>query len=115
MNFIKYRQQGGSMESIEQQIDALINAAIQGNQEAAKQIEEIMKAAQQQNANPQIVAIAQLIAQKLEKMKVQAKYGSKLSYIKRLKGCCPEGSEIAYDKKGNKICKCGSKMKKKKK
>lgn len=107
---INYKQQGGS---IEQQIDQLINAAVQGNQEAAKQIEEIMKAAQQENANPQIVAIAQMIAQKLEKMKVQAKYGSKLSYIKRLKDCCPEGSEIAFDKKGKKICKCGSKMKKK--
>lgn len=108
-------QQGGSVNNIEQQVDQLINAAVQGNQEAVKQIEEIMKAAQQENANPQIVAIAQMIAQKLEKMKVQAKYGSKLSYIKRLKGCCPDGSIVEFDRNGKKICKCGSKVKKPKK
>jgi hypothetical protein len=34
-----------------------------------------------------------------------AKLGTKLEYIKKLKGVCPEGYEMSYYKVGGRICK----------
>jgi hypothetical protein len=44
-----------------------------------------------------------------------AKQGTKLSYIKSLKGICPEGYEMSYMKAGGKVCPvCKKKVKIKK-
>lgn len=89
MNKIKYFQQGGTMnqqQDIQQQIMKLVQAAIQGNQEAIDKINQIEQAAQQ--GDPQAAQLNQMIQQVVEQMKGQAtsaKWGSKLQYIKSLK------------------------------
>jgi hypothetical protein len=40
-----------------------------------------------------------------------AKLGSKLNYIKSLKGDCPDDEEVVYFKKGGMICKACEKKK----
>lgn len=103
---IEAKQQGGTMEEqdIQKQIVALVQAAMQGNQEAAKQIEQIMQAAKQ--GDQQAMQIAQMIQQVIQAMKTpKAKYGTKLDYIKRIKGDCPEGEEKIYLKNGGCLCR----------
>lgn len=50
--------------------------------------------------------------QMMQQQQVQAaKFGAKLSYIKRLRGQCPEGYEIEYFKSGGQLCKkCAKKQ-----
>lgn len=100
-------------QQLQQQIIQLVQAALQGNQEATQQIQQIMQAAQQ--GNPQAQQIAQLIQQVAQEMQSQqqysspksqqggvsyAKLGTKLNYIKQLRGQCPDGYEMQYFKKG---------------
>lgn len=84
-------------EDLQKQVAQLVQAAMQGNAEATKQIETIMQ-------------MAQMIQQVMQKAK-SAKYGSKLDYVKKLKGKCPEGQELKQ--KGGKMV-CMPCMKKKK-
>jgi hypothetical protein len=74
-----------------------MQAAQQGDQQAAQLAEMIMQIANQmQGGAPQ-----------------SARNGAKLNYIKRLKGECPEGYEMAYFKAGGKVCKkCQKKVEK---
>lgn len=95
---------------IQQQIIQLVQAAAQGDQKATQQIEQIMQAAQQ--GNQQAIQIAQMIQQVIQAMqqqggqqKVMARYGTKLKYLQRLKGICPEGEELVFFEKGGKMCK----------
>lgn len=88
MDKIKYFQQGGAapQQNIQQQVEALVQAAAQGDEQATKQITQIMEAAK--SGNKQAIQLAQMIQQTIEKMKNQAtaaKWGAKLGYIKSLK------------------------------
>lgn len=78
---VSSKQQGGTMnqqQDIQQQVIQLVQAAMQGDQEATETINQIMQAAQ----------MAPMIQQVIEQMKGQAnmaKQGSKLGYIRNLK------------------------------
>ena len=91
----------------QEQIIQLVQAAMQGDQQATAQIQQIMQAAQQ--GDPQAGQIAEMIMQVMNQMQggapQAARNGAKLNYIKRLKGECPEGYEMAYFKAGGKVCK----------
>ena len=62
-----------------------------------------------------IMALAQAVAVEMETMKqqpkqqnqqkVKAALGTKLDYLNKLKGVCPEGSEKVYLKNGGCMCK----------
>lgn len=88
---------------VQQQVIALVQKAMQGDQEANQQIKQIMQAAQQ--GNQQAQQIAQMIQQVAQQMQRQAKYGTKLTYINFLQGKCPDGYEMGYYQKGGKVCK----------
>lgn len=124
MNRIKYFQQGGptqqqGAQDIQQQVVALVQAAMQGDEKANQTVNQIMEAAKQ--GDQQAVKLAQLIQAVVQQMKGQAtsaKWGSKLSYIRSLKyakggkACvaCEKGSPIKVEEKS-----CGGKAKKAKK
>lgn len=101
-------------EELQQQIVQLVQAAMQGDEQANQQIQQIMQAAQQ--GDPQATQIAQMIQAVVQQMQGQqaqrAQKGAKLNYIKQLRGQCPEGYELEYFKKGGQLCKkCVQKQK----
>ena len=109
-------QQGGQMQQangqgIEKQAIALVQAAMQGDQQASQTIQQIMQAAQQ--GDQQAVRVAQLLQAVIQKMQGsrKARLGAKLNYFKQTDEC-PEGQELVYFKKGGEICKVcqGKKM-----
>lgn len=109
-------QQGGQMQQangqgIEKQAIALVQAAMQGDQQASQTIQQIMQAAQQ--GDQQAVQVAQLLQAVIQKMQGsrKARLGAKLNYFKQTDEC-PEGQELVYFKKGGEICKVcqGKKM-----
>ena len=118
MNKINYFQQGGAapQQDLQQQVMALVQAAMQGDQQATQQVNQIMEAAK--SGDPQATQIAQMIQQVVQQIQGQAtaaKWGAKLRYIKSLKyskggKTCPECEK----KKEKKIAekKCGGKAKK---
>ena len=88
MNRINYFQQGGAapQQDMQQQVVALVQAAMQGDQKATETVNKIMEAAKA--GDQQAMQIAQMIQQVVQQMKGQAtsaKWGSKLAYIKSLK------------------------------
>lgn len=107
MNKIKYFQQGGAVpqqQDVQQQIIQLVQAAMQGDQQATQTIQQVMQAAEQ--GDQQAQQLAQMIQQVAEQMKGQAtmaKWGSKLKYIKSLKYAkggktcleCQQGGDIS--------------------
>ena len=100
-------------------IIALVKAAMSGDKNALKQVEQIMQAAK--SGDQKAVQLAQMIQEVAKKLQqgVKAKLGAKLNYIKRLKGECPEGQELVYMKRGGRMCpvcvnKKGKKLNKKK-
>ena len=105
-------QQASGQQGIEQQAMALVQAAMQGDQQANQTIQKIMQAAQQ--GDQQAAQVAQLLKAIVQKMKGsrKARLGAKLDYIKQSIGECPEGQEVVYFKKGGEICKvcAGKKM-----
>ena len=105
-------QQASGQQGIEQQAIALVQAAMQGDQQANQTIQKIMQAAQQ--GDQQAAQVAQLLKAIVQKMKGsrKARLGAKLDYIKQSIGECPEGQEVVYFKKGGEICKvcAGKKM-----
>ena len=120
MNKINYFQEGGAMapqaaptaapaqggQDIQAQVMQLVQAAMNGDEQATQAIQQIMQAAQQ--GDQQAVQIAQMIQDVAKQMQGQAtaaKYGAKLSYIKSLRSGCPEGYEVSYHKKGGVLCK----------
>lgn len=94
-------------QKLQEQIVQLVQAAMQGNEQANQQIEKIMQAAQQ--GDQQATQIAQLIQQVVQSMQQQqtrmAKFGAKLNYIRQLQGKCPVGYQTEYYKAGGRICK----------
>ena len=115
MNKIKYFQQGGAapQQDLQQQVIALVQAAMQGDQQATQQVNQIMEAAK--SGDPQATQIAQMIQQVVQQMQGQAtsaKWGAKLRYIQSLKYAkggktCPECEKKKIEEK-----KCGGKAKK---
>ena len=94
-------------QQLQQQIVQLVQAAMQGDQQATQQIQQIMQAAQQGNQQAaQIAQMIQQVAQQMQQQQVQAaRFGTKLNYIKQLKGQCPEGYKMEYYKEGGQLCK----------
>jgi hypothetical protein len=118
MNRINYFQQGGAapQQDMQQQVIALVQAAMQGDQKATDTVNKIMEAAKA--GDQQAMQIAQMIQQVAQKMQGQAtaaKWGSKLNYIRSLKfakggkACpaCEKGASIVEKKA------CGGKKAKK--
>lgn len=100
------------MNEQEQQIVQLVQAAMQGNQQAQQQIQQIQQAAQQGNQQAvQLMQMIQQIAQQLQQQQAQvARLGAKLQYINQLRGKCPEGYEMQYFKNGGTCGKCVAKQ-----
>lgn len=105
-------QQANGQQGIEQQVVALVQAAMQGDTQANQTIQKIMQAAQQ--GDQQAAQVAKLLQAIVQQMKGsrKARLGAKLDYIKQSIGECPEGQEVVYFKKGGEICKicAGKKM-----
>ena len=104
-------QQASGQQGIEQQAIALVQAAMQGDQQANQTIQQIMQAAKQ--GDQQAVQVAELLKAIVQQMKGsrKARLGAKLNYFKQT--CeCPEGQEVVYFKKGGELCKvcAGKKM-----
>lgn len=134
MNKIKYFQPGGQVtaqapaqagqQDMQQQVIALVQAAMQGDQKATQTVNQIMEAAKA--GNQQAMQLAQMIQQVAQEMQggqemqgqaTAAKWGAKLSYIRSLKYArggktCPACQAA---EKGDKIEKkaCGGKKAKK--
>jgi hypothetical protein len=88
MNKINYFQQGGAtpQQDMQQQIVALVQAAMQGDEKAVSTVNQIIEAAK--SGDPQAVQLAQIIQQVLQQMQGQtasARLGAKLNYIRSLK------------------------------
>lgn len=124
---INYYQQGGAAEQDpQQQIIALVQAAMQGDEKATQQIKQIQAAAEQGDKSAaQIMQYIQQIMQQMQQQAQKAKRGAKLQYLAQLRGECPEGTHMEYFKAGGQICKkcmqnkvqedkCGGKAKKQK-
>lgn len=117
MNRINYFQQGGAapqQQDLQQQIIALVQAAMQGDQKATETVNKIMEAAKA--GDQQAAQLAQMIQQVVEQMKGQAtaaKWGAKLGYIRSLKyakggkACpaCEKGKQIEMKACGGKKAK----------
>lgn len=123
MNRIKYFQQGGiaqqGAQDVQQQVIALVQAAMQGDEKANQTVTQIMEAAKA--GDQQAMQLAQLIQEVAKQMQGQAttaKWGAKLGYIRSLKyaqggkACpaCEKGAPIKVEEKA-----CGGKAKKAKK
>ena len=132
---MKYFQQGGSVAAQQvaqeqaQEQQAQLNEMFMA---LAKNPKETLMALQKQGVQPkQVIELAQKMADKnpaakealvaLSQMSQMAKQGAKLTYIKRLRGECPEGYEPKLYRAGGKVCtkcekiqadKCGGKAKK---
>ena len=120
LNKVLFKQQGGAMQKqdIQEQILALVQAAMQGDQKATQTVNQIMEAAKagdQQAA--QLAQMIQQVAQQIQKQATTAKWGAKLGYIKSLKfakggKACPVCQESASTKKVE-MKACGGKKAKK--
>ena len=119
MNRIKYFQHGGAapQQDMQQQVVALVQAAMQGDQKATQTVNQIMEAAKA--GDQKATQLAQMIQQVVQQMQGQAtaaKWGAKLGYIKSLKYAkggktCPacqameKGAEVEMKKCGGKKAK----------
>lgn len=97
MNKVEYFQKGGQTQNdVQRQIEALVEAAISGDQKATQQVNQIMQAAKQGDQQAaQLAQMIQIAVQKLKGQATAAKWGTKLQYIKSLKFAkggktCPE-------------------------
>lgn len=117
MEEVQKNQTGGTVpqDDVQSQIIQLVQAAMQGDEQAVQQIQQIQQAAEQ--GNQEAVQIMEMINQVIQQMQggqtQVARQGAKLNYIKKLRGECPEGFEMAYFKIGGKVCKKCQKMKNK--
>lgn len=103
MNRINYFQQGGAapQQDMQQQVIALVQAAMQGDQKATETVNKIMEAAKA--GDQQALQLAQMIQEVAKQMQGQAtaaKYGAKLNYLQSLK--C--GGRTKKKEKGGKVC-----------
>ena len=119
MNRINYFQQGGAAQQpaaqdMQQQVVALVQAAMQGDKKATDTVNQIMEAAKAGDQQAmQIAQMIQQVAQQMQGQAASAKLGAKLGYIKSLKYArggktCPACEQKVEMKK------CGGKKAKKK-
>ena len=123
MNRIKYFEKGGltpqNTKDVQQQVVALVQAAMQGDEKANQTVTQIMEAAKA--GDQQAAQLAQMIQAVVKQMQGQAttaKWGAKLDYIRSLKYAqggktcptCEKGAPIKVEEKA-----CGGKAKKAKK
>lgn len=102
----KYQQGGTAQADPQEQIAALVQAAMQGDEEARQQIQQVLEAAKK--GDPKAIQIAQVIQQAVNAMKSQArsqKYGGKLAYIRLLRTGAGPDEEVVYEKCGGRITK----------
>lgn len=78
----------------EQEINTIAQQVIQLKQQDPQQYRQLVQLGQQ--------AKQQMTQQ--QSAGVKAKLGSKLNYINKLKGNCPEGEELVYMKQGGRVC-----------
>ena len=84
----KYFQQGGAapQQDIQQQVIALVQAAMQGDQKATETVNQIMEAAKAGDQKAmQIAQMIQAVAEQMQGQATAAKWGAKLNYIRSLK------------------------------
>lgn len=107
------------MEEQLQQIAQVALMAAQGDKQAQQQLmqfaqqagpEQVMQIAQAlaQSGDQQSTQAAQVLAQVAQSMSGQApsmRNGGAVTYLKYLKGECPEGYEMQIFKKGGAVCK----------
>lgn len=75
-------------------------------QKLGVQSQEELDSAIQQMGQEGVQKAYQQFMQEMQQQQVQAaKFGAKLSYIKQLRGICPEGTEMRYYKVGGRLCK----------
>lgn len=101
-------------EETMQQIQQLVVAAMNGDQQATQLIQQIYQKAQSGDQQAtQLIQVIQQVAQQMQGQQVQAaRRGAKINYIRFLRGKCPEGYEVKYFKAGGKLCKkCVAKKK----
>lgn len=83
----------------EQEVQAIaqeVASMKQSNPQQYQQLVQMGQQAQQQQAGAKVAAL-----------------GSKLNYIRKIKGLCPEGEELVYMKEGGRVCpKCIKKAQK---
>ena len=117
MNRINYFQQGGAapQQDMQQQVVALVQAAMQGDQKATQTVNQIMEAAKA--GDQQAMQIAQLMEQVIKQMQGQAtaaKWGAKLNYLQSLK--CGGKTKAKKKEQGGKVCpECEKQLKQTKK
>lgn len=113
----KYQQGGQApQQDMQQQAIALVQAAMQGDQQANQTIKQIMQAAQQ--GDQQALQVAQLLQQIIKQMQNsrKARLGAKLEYFKcggkKSTKKLEQGDPISEFKKGCKVKKavCGKKI-----
>lgn len=84
----KYFQQGGAapQQDMQQQVIALVQAAMQGDQKATETVNKIMEAAKAGDQQAmQIAQMIQAVAEQMQGQATAAKWGAKLNYIRSLK------------------------------
>lgn len=115
-NYIKYLQAGGTAQAndTQNQVVALVEAAMSGDKKAAQQIEQIMQAAQQGDQQAQQIAgLIQQVAEQLQGSSVpQAQKGMKAEenpaqmtradrdFANRIKGAESTYSTVSYPEEG---------------
>ena len=95
----------------EQELQLAVIGYIMATKKQPKSEQEVQAIAQEvagmKQSNPkqyqQLVQMGQQAQQQQAGAKVAA-LGSKLNYIKKIKGLCPEGEELVYMKQGGRVC-----------
>lgn len=104
----------------EQELQLAVIGYIMATKKQPKSEQEVQAIAQEvagmKQSNPQqyqqLVQMGQQAQQQQAGAKVAA-LGSKLNYIRKIKGLCPEGEELVYMKEGGRVCpKCIKKAQK---
>ena len=113
---VNYFQQGGQTQAanVQKQVEALVQAAMSGDQKATQQVNQILEAAKagdQQAA--QLAQMIQAVAQKLQGQATMNKWGSKLQYIRSLKFAKGGKSCPVCEQQKVEMKKCGGKKAKK--
>ena len=99
-------------EKVKKQLMALLQAAQQGDQKAIAAIQQIQQQADQGDQQAaalvdamNVIAKQMQTQQTQQPQRVMARLGTKLNYIRTIKGDCPEGQEVEYFKQGGLVCK----------
>lgn len=112
---VSAKQQGGTMEQGNQELQYAVMGYIVATKKQPKSEQEINSIAQQlmqlkqqdPNQYSQLVQLGQKAHQQMQQQKSAkvAALGTKLDYLNKLKGVCPEGTEKVYMAKGGCMCK----------